>query len=688
MEQKNNCLIFPHRLKNGDIRTVEVHSAPIPIHGKTLLFTIVNDISERKQREEELQQIREQLETSDNNFRTFFDTIDYLLLVLDENGLIQKANQTTVNRLGYTDDELLGSHVLLLHPPHRREEAAGIVSQMLAGTVSFCPIPLLCKDGSLIPVETRVAKGIWNGKQAIFGITKDLSALKESEEKFSRAFQASPALMAISTIEEGTILDVNSAFIELLGYGRKEVLGKTSSELEIFHCLAQRTEIKEKTIRNGSVRNHLVTVRSKDGELHHGLFSADIIRLQRRDVLLTVMVDITERIKAEQQLADAREAAEAANRSKSEFLASMSHEIRTPMNGLIGMTQLMRFTELSPEQLEYLQNIETCSENLLGIINDILDLSRIESGRIELECVPFSLPQSIQQIISTQTLQIHQKKLYLKQELAADLPELLKGDQLRFKQILLNLLNNAIKFTFSGGITVSAIVLETTLDRMIIRITVTDTGIGMTQETMDRIFTPFEQAEANTASRFGGTGLGLTISQKLANLMGGTVWVESVAGCGSSFHADIPFAVCKSEQPETDTTSITTLPSPENPLVILIAEDNSSNQKTLELLLHKMGHRTVAACNGKDAIEQWQKGGTDLILMDIQMPVMDGIESLRNIRRKEQEKEARPTPVVALTADALYGTKESLLKAGFDGYLTKPVTIKALVAELKRFQDV
>ena len=675
--KQNNCFIFPHRLKNGEIRTVEVHSTPISIGEETLLFSIIHDITERKQKELEMQQIRKKLEVSENNFRTFFDSVDYLLFVLDENGIIQKTNKTVSVRLGYSVEELKGLHVLQLHPMERRDEASEIVRQMMDGITQFCPVPLLCRDGTLVPVETRVVRGSWNGKAALFGISKDISALKESEEKFSKAFHSSPALMAISTIEDGRFIDVNSAFLSLLGHSRESVLGRTSEELEIFRRGSQRRIIRDKTLQDGSVRNRLVTVCSKDKTFYHGLFSADIIRLQNQDVLLTVMIDISDRVKAEKELANARIVAEAVNRSKSEFLANMSHEIRTPMNGVVGMAQLLRFTELSHEQEAYVSNIEACSENLLAIINDVLDLSRIESGRIELESGPFSIRRAIQNVISTQITQIHQKKLYLKQELAADLPDLLDGDQLRFKQILLNLLSNAIKFTISGGITVSAEALEIAPGRVIVRATVSDTGIGMASDILERIFKPFEQADASTTRRFGGTGLGLTISRKLADLMGGSIRVESSPGQGSIFHADIPFAISASPHEIREKQEIPPI-SWGRKHVILIAEDNLTNLLTLEKLIHKLGHSTVSTENGKEAFEQWCQGGIDLVIMDIQMPVMGGLDSLEAIRGRELEEGWVRTPVIALTANALQGTEERLLMKGFDAYLTKPVSIEKL----------
>ncbi|MEI6704507.1 MAG: PAS domain S-box protein, partial [Deltaproteobacteria bacterium] len=409
---------LPH--VSGERRLVTIHKTPKLRDDGTVEYVVCSaeDITERFL-------LSQELTSSENNFRTFFDSIDYFLFVLDKDGNMTKVNRTIIDRLGYTVQELLGAHVLSVHPEKRREETGLRVKGMLEGTETFCPVPLLCKDGSLIPVETRVFAGEWNGKTALFGITKDISLLQESEEKFSRAFQANPALMAISTLDEGIYLDVNNAFLSVLGYNREEAIGESSKELSVFCSYTQRDEIRSMMLLENKVQNYQVEIRTRAGEKRYGLFSAEYIHLQHTKMLLTVMVDITGRIETEQELVAARVAAEAANHAKSEFLANMSHELRTPMNGVIGMTQLLRYTELTEEQDEYLTSVEISADNLLSLINDVLDLARIEAGKVELEHADFSLSKTISVIVKTQISKIREKKLQLQVDLPGTVPDIL-----------------------------------------------------------------------------------------------------------------------------------------------------------------------------------------------------------------------------------------------------------------------
>jgi CheY-like chemotaxis protein len=381
-------------------------------------------------------------------------------------------------------------------------------------------------------------------------------------------------------------------------------------------------------------------------------------------------------------LQKAKSAAESANTAKSQFLANMSHEIRTPMNGLLGMAQLLELTELTEEQREYTESLHQCGKNLMSLMNDILDLSKIEAGKIDVIMADFSLQHCIRDIGQMAKTAAIQKGLALDLNLSSDIPYLLVGDQLRLKQILLNLLGNAIKFTAEGEVTVSTRLLEQHDNFVIVQIAVRDSGIGISPEFLDTIFTPFTQEDGSISRKFGGTGLGLTISRCLAELMGGTISVESRQGVGSCFTVTLPFSV-GSEISTIRTTAAIPIGWEGPPLRILFAEDDEINIKFGISLLNKMGHDVSVARNGTECLTALEQGRFDLVLMDIQMPVMNGEEALREIRAKEQRTMDHQL-VIAMTAFSMRGDMERFLGEGFDGYLSKPLITTQLVAEMKR----
>jgi PAS domain S-box-containing protein len=395
------------------------------------------------------------------------------------------------------------------------------------------------------------------------------------------------------------------------------------------------------------------------------------------------MNDITSRKKLEFELKIAKTAAEAANTAKSRFLANMSHEIRTPMNGVLGMTQLLEFTGLTNEQQEYVDLLKVSGKNLLSLINDILDLSKIEADRIELESAEFCLNYCICDVVLMHKSAMFEKGVRLEIDVAADIPGILLGDQLRIKQILLNLLGNAVKFTHEGSITISAHLLEHLNDSVIVQIAVRDTGIGISKSAHDKIFKPFVQEDSSTTRQFGGSGLGLTISRRLADLMKGTISVESTPGAGSCFTVTLPFSTTGNpdRRLQSGLNEILDWDGPQ--LQVLLVEDNAINSAFGKSLLKKMGHNVTVVENGQECLDALERSRFDLILMDIQMPVMNGETALQEIRRRETAI-SRHQPVIALTAYALRGEKEMFLTGGFDGYVSKPLTVTELMREMMR----
>ncbi len=502
--------------------------------------------------------------------------------------------------------------------------------------------------------------------------------LRERElRKLSLAIHQSPATTII-TDQQGVIQYVNPKFTQTSGYAAGEAIGHTPALLKSGRMAAEVYRDLWATVRSGREWRGSLMNRKKSGELYwENTLISPITESGSITGYVAVKEDVTELKRFAEELHSAKEAAEASARAKSEFLAMMSHEIRTPMNGIIGMVRLLLDTGLDSIQRDYAETVQHSAGALLTILDDILDFSKLEAGRLELENVPFAVREVLGSVVSLMTPRAKEKDLSLDVDLDAMAPPYLRGDPVRLRQVLLNFVGNAIKFTPDGGVTVSARQISRRGDTVTMRFAVNDSGIGIPAEVRSRLFAEFVQADSSIARRFGGTGLGLAICKRLVDLMQGRIGVDSTPGRGSTFwiEANLPLA----EAPVVVAASGAAA-KPGRPLRILLAEDNLVNQKVALGLLGRLGHMVTVAADGGQAVAAVLDHEFDVVLMDMQMPGMDGLEATRRIRGLSPPKSA--IPIIAMTANALKGDDQRCLDAGMNDYLAKPVDPEALFRKL------
>ena len=512
-------------------------------------------------------------------------------------------------------------------------------------------------------------------------------SMRESESRYRRLIESSPDIVYVFSNQRGGIF-YSPRVEELLGYHPDYMYAHPFLWRDSIHP-EDIPKAKRAIYSSESGKPFVIEYRIKDAQGQWRWFfdrSTEIGTANGELLIEGMVTDITERKRTEEELHRAMETAEFSNRAKSEFLANMSHEIRTPLNGLMGNVQLLEMTELTGEQKEYLSAILLSGESLLALINDILDLSKIEAEKVILEMTDFSLRGSLNNVIRMQRIRAANKGLSLKLQIPKQMPDTLIGDELRVRQILLNLLNNAVKFTSEGGITVSAEIKERDSSKVLIEFSVIDSGIGIPNAALQEIFEPFVQVDGSISRRYGGSGLGLAISRRLTELMGGSISADSTEGVGSTFRVLLPFGVAHEGVPQQ---SAAEAPSAATALwagpvfKVLLVEDNEINRQFGKTLLTKMGHHVAVAADGREALGTLLRERFDIVLMDIQMPMMNGEEALQVVREREQGSGTH-LPVIALTAHSLKGDAEKYLRAGFDGYVSKPLDVKQLVFEMKR----
>lgn len=501
--------------------------------------------------------------------------------------------------------------------------------------------------------------------------------VRESEARLRNILDVSPVGVAVAT-SDGEIHFANPRLADMLGMTPEAFVARRAHEF--YADPSVRDGFVADLAIGGQINNQEVVYRRADGTPLTCLLTMSQTTWKGAPAVVSWLYDISARKANEQALLEAKEQAELAARAKSEFLATMSHEIRTPMSGILGMVQLLLETPLDAEQRDQAETISYSGEALMSILDDILDLSKLEAGRMELEERDFDLRRTVSSVVSLMSSRAQEKGLALAFHVDTHLPNHWMGDAGRLRQVLLNLLGNAIKFTERGSVTLSVHGDRHAVDgRYKLRFAVADTGPGIGPEVRGRLFQDFVQADTSISRRYGGTGLGLSICRRLVTLMGGTIDVDSHPGRGSVFRVDVSLA----DAPESAETrrgdGLPDIPIP--PMDILLAEDNRVNQKVACALLQRQGHHVIVAADGFEAVRLAEQGVFDLILMDMRMPGMDGLEATGEIRRLPGA--AGRVPIIALTANVLKGDDARCLAAGMDDYLSKPLRLEALGVVLR-----
>ena len=663
-----------------------------------------HDVSLRKQAEEVLLK-------AGALQKAIFNSANFSSIATDAKGVIQIFNVGAERMLGYTAAEVMNKITPAdISDPEEVIARAKALSAELGtpitpgfealvfkasrGIEDIYELTYIRQDGSRFPAVVSVT-ALRDAQDAIIGyllIGTDNTARKlvEAEQKkldqrlrdqqfYTRSLIESNIDALMTTDPSGIITDVNKQMEALTGCTRDELIG---APFKSYFTDPERAEAGIKLVLSEKkVTDYELTACARDGKQTVVSYNATTFYDRGRTLqgVFAAARDVTERKRFEAELQQAKAVAESASQSKSDFLASMSHEIRTPMNAIIGIADLLAKTALSPEQNKYVQIFRRAGDNLLHLINDILDLSKVEASQLELERTGFSLHDLLEKVTEMVAVRAHDKGLSLVCEIAPNMPTDLIGDPTRLRQVLLNLLGNAIKFTEFGEV---ALRVTPDGDSSVIgtlRFTISDTGVGIPSEKLEAVFERFTQADSSTTRRFGGSGLGLTISKRLVELMGGRIWVASVVGKGSAFSFAVPLEIWAGATRRA-AMPVGTGPAPPLPaLHILLVEDSPDNRTITVAYLQDTPYRVDIAENGAIACEKFAAGDYDMVLMDRQMPVMDGLTATRAIRKWEQANHRPPTPIIALTAAALKGDREKCIAAGCTAFLTKPIKQEVLL---------
>ncbi|HEX8549198.1 MAG TPA: PAS domain S-box protein, partial [Cytophagaceae bacterium] len=613
------------------------------------------------------------------------------LVTISSEGKITDVNEATIKVTGVDREKLIGTDFSQYFTEEERARN-GYQQVLKEGFVTNYPLTIKSSSGRLTDVlyNSSIYKDPIGNVLGIFAAARDVTETKQASQYARRLIEASlDPLLTISTI--GKITDVNEATVKVTGLAKEKLIN--TDFFEYFTEPEMAKEVYQQVFARGSVADSPLTLRHKDGKLTDVLFTGSVYKDDRGNVLGIVVVarDITDQKRFENELIEAKKKAERATfiaeeavKTKQQFLSNMSHEIRTPMNAIIGFTNVVLKTTLAPKQKEYLDAIKISGDALIVLINDILDLAKVDAGKMTFEQTPFKMSTSINAMLNLFETKFQEKNLKLVKEYDTNIPEVLVGDPMRLHQVILNLVSNAIKFTSEGQITVSVKLLEQDTAKAKIEFAITDTGIGIPEDKLDSIFDDFQQASSGTSRLYGGTGLGLAIVKSLIEPQGGTIGVRSIEGVGSTFSFTLSFlktlatldidAGLEEDMGLEASVGI-------KKIKVLVVEDIALNQLLMRTLLEDFGFELDIASNGKIALDKLRETTYDIILMDLQMPVMGGFEATQYIRTEMK----LVLPIIALTADVTTMDVEKCIAVGMNDYMSKPVDEKILYNKIIKF---